>query len=281
MIALWIPAALGVVTTLALNTRLLPYGPQTFASASAALPGVVVVATVTLLVDLARRRMPWAIAALAVVTAADLGAWGIRFIYREPAQTIQKLTSDIPAPPDGITYSYAAAPSRGPYHGNLLVMRGYRLTSGYAGLYPATRHPLESEPALRLAGTRWLFTPDGVRHPVDGGEPRLRLLDEQEQPSTGSAQLILDRPGRLVVQTELPGRRILAFTERFHPGWSATTDGSPAQMVRVEGDFLGCLVESGVRRVELRFMPRSFVYGALLSAVGAALLAGILIARLR
>jgi membrane protein YfhO len=281
MVALWIPALLGISTTLALNTQLLPYGRHTFASAAAAVPGVAIVAAVTLLVDLARRRIRWAIAALVVVTAADLAAWGILFIYREPARTIQELTRAIPAPPDDATDSYAAAPSRGPYHGDLLVMRGYRLTSGYVALVPATRHPLDSEMALRLAGTRWVFTPDGVRHPAAGGEARLRLLDEQGHASTGSAQLAVDRPGRLVAQVDSPGRRILAFTERFHDGWSATTDGAPVQMVRVEGDFLGCLVESGVYRVELRFVPRSFVYGSILSAIGAALLAGVLIARLR
>jgi hypothetical protein len=259
----------------------LPYGRHTFASAAAAVPGVAIVAAVTLLVDLARRRMRWAIAALVVVTAADLAGWGILFIYREPARTIQELTRAIPAPPGDAADSYAAAPSRGPYHGDLLVMRGYRLTSGYVALFPAARHPLDSEMALRLAGTRWVFTPDGVRHPAEGGEARLRLLDEQGQASTGSAQLSVDRPGRLVAHVDSPGRRILAFTERFHDGWSATVDGAPVQMVRVEGDFLGCLVDGGVHRVDLRFMPRSFVYGSTLSAIGAALLAGVLIARLR
>ena len=49
-------------------------------------------------------------------------------------------------------------------------------------------------------------------------------------------------------------------------------------MVRVEGDFLGCVVDAGAHRVNLRFMPRSFVYGSIVSAIGAALLAGVLIA---
>jgi hypothetical protein len=49
----------------------------------------------------------------------------------------------------------------------------------------------------------------------------------------------------------------------------------------VEGDFLGCVLDGGVHRVRLRFMPRSFVYGSLMSAAGAVLLAGLLIARLK
>jgi uncharacterized membrane protein YfhO len=52
-------------------------------------------------------------------------------------------------------------------------------------------------------------------------------------------------------------------------------------MVRVEGDFLGCVLDGGAHAVALRFMPRSFVYGSIVSAIGALLLAGVLIARLR
>jgi hypothetical protein len=281
MAALWIPALLGISTTLALNTQILPLGAQTFASTSAALPGVAIVVVVTLLVDLARRRIAWAIAALVVVTAVDLGAWGISFMYREPPRTIPQLTEAVPPAPGDLADSYAAAPAGGPYNADLLVLRGYRLTSGYVGLFPAARYPLDSEIALRLSGTRWVFSPDGVRHPAEGGVARARLLDEQGHDAPGSAELVVDRPGRLVAQVDSPGRRILAFTERFHDGWSATIDGVPLPMVRVEDDFLGCVVESGVQRITLRFMPRSFVYGAILSAMGVTLLAAFLIARMR
>jgi hypothetical protein len=281
MAALWIPAALGVATTLALNSGLLPYGRHTFASASDAAPGVAVVAAVTLLVYLAGRRVRWAPAALVVVTMADLGAWGIGFIYSEPARSIAELIEAIPPAPDDPAEAYAAAPARGPYSHNVLVIRGYRLASGYVALFPETRHPLDSDMARRLSGTRWIFTEEGVRHPAEGAVERVRLLDEQGRTSTGSVGLAVDRPGRLVAHVDAPGRRILAFTERFHAGWSATADGAPLRMVRVEGDFLGCLVDGGVQRVDLRFMPRSFVYGSIISAVGAALLAGVLVARLR
>jgi uncharacterized membrane protein YfhO len=81
-----------------------------------------------------------------------------------------------------------------------------------------------------------------------------------------------------VAHVDAPGRCILAFTERFHDGWSVTVDGAPRPTVRVEGDFLGVPLEKGVQRVTLRFMPRSFVYGAIASASGVVLLAGILIA---
>jgi hypothetical protein len=279
MAALWIPAALGLASTAALNARLLHDGRQTFASAPAAAAGVAIVTAVTLLTYLAGRRVRWAVAALVVVTAADLGAWGILFIYREPALTIRQLTRPVTLAPGGSpAESYASGADEGLYRSDFLVMRGYRLTSGYVALSPATSHPLDSDVALRLSGTRWFFTPDGSRHAASGWVERVRLLDRQGEASTGSARLTVDRPGYLVAQVEAPDKRILAFTERFHDGWSASIDGVRMRMVRVEGDFLGCVVDGGFHTVTLRFRPRSFLYGAIVSAIGAALLAGVLIA---
>jgi hypothetical protein len=160
-------------------------------------------------------------------------------------------------------------------------MRGYRLTSGYVGLFPATVYPLDSDTTARLSGTKWLFTPDGVRHPAQGGAERVRLLDEEGHAASGVATVVLDRPGHLVVDVVAPGRRTLALTERFYDGWLATVENVPLQMVRVEHDFLGCVVEAGAHRVSLHFMPRSFVYGSLASAIGVALVAGVLIMGLK
>jgi hypothetical protein len=273
MLPLWIPAVLGFGATCTLNAKLLPYRSDAIASAGAAAPGVAIVMFLTLFICLSASGVRWALPALVVLTAIDLGAWGIVFVYEEAARPIEALTYNVPAAPVDPAASYAAAE----LESDLLVMRGYRLTSGYVALVPATRHPAGGENALRLSGTRWLFRLDDVRVPFEGGVERARLLDEQGRDSTQTVRLAVDRPGHLVAQVHAPGRRILAFTERFHAGWSATADGARLETVRVEGDFLGCVVDAGVHRVELRFMPRSFVYGAILSAIGVATLAGVLI----
>ena len=278
MAALWIPAVLGIGTTVFLNSGLLGYGRYTFSTAPAASMGVAIVMAVTLLVHVAGRRARWAIAAIVVVTALDLAWWGIRYVYDEPPIRISALTRAIPPAPDDPAESYAAAPEYGPYRGDVLILRGYRLTTGYVGLFPATGYPLGGDLVRRFSGTRWIFTPDGVRQPVDDGLPRVRLLDERRQPS-GSARLVTDRPGLLVVEVDAPGPGTVALTERFHKGWSAEIDGAPVQTISVRKDFLGCAVEGGVHRVTFRFMPRSFVHGSIVSAIGAALLAGFLILR--
>jgi hypothetical protein len=280
MPALWIPAALGIATTLTLNTRVLPYGPQTFAPAIAAGAGPAFGLAVTLLVFFAGRQMRWAVAALVIVTAADLGVWGIPYIFREAPRTIAELTQGIPQAPANPADSYAFSEARGIYP-NVLVMRGYRLTTGYVGLFPATFYPRDSEIVVRLSGTKWLFTTDGVRHPAHGGVERVRLLDEQGHAATGVASMVIDRPGLLVVDVAAPGRRTLALTERFHDGWLATSGPVRLTTVRAEQDFLGCVVDGGDQRVTLRFMPRSFVYGSIVSAIGVAVLALVLVTGLR
>jgi hypothetical protein len=282
-VALWIPLALSVATLLTINTGFFVVDRRyAFASVSAAAPGVVIIAVVSLLVALAARRVRWALPALVLAAALDLSMWGVRFIYAETPRRIVGLAHAAPAAPQEIDDAYAAATDSGLYRSNQLVLRGYRLTSGYVALYPATKHPLGSTEALRWSGTRWRFTPEGVRERFVGAVDRMRLLARDGSDADGSLRMAVDRPGRLVVHVDAPGPRLLAFTERFHSGWLATIDGRPTPTVRVEGDFLGCLLDAGVHRVTLRFMPRSFVYGSIVSVAGVLALIVVLVAsRLR
>jgi hypothetical protein len=98
--------------------------------------------------------------------------------------------------------------------------------------------------------------------PALGGEP-------------GTARMLVDRPGHFSVQTDAPGRQLLSISERFDAGWTATIDGRPASPVRVNGDFLGVVVESGAHIVELRYRPTPLARGRLVSLAGlVALIAG-------
>jgi hypothetical protein len=269
-IAVWLPAVLGIATVVAFNAGAVAGGRRVFTSVATAAPGVLFVIAVTLLVVLAARRTPSALAALALVTMVDLGAWGIRYVYRQPPQTIDEVTNLIPPSPQDPAESYAAL--EGKFRSDLLVMKGYRLTTGYLGLYPAAFYRPDGLTSRKLSGTRWIFTQDGFRSPAQGSVARARLVDESGRDASGSARLVVDRPGNLVAEVESPGPRILALTERFHDGWSATSDGRPLPLVRVEQDFLGCPVDQTAHRVELRFRPRSFVRGMIASAVGGVLL---------
>lgn len=277
LVVAWVPAGLGLITLAALNGHLLSLSPGMFGSVAEAAPAVALGVAIALCVTLAGRGAGWALAALIVLTAVDLGAYGIGFVRREPARSIKQLIQGVPPAPPAIEETYASAPTSGPYRSNLLVMRGYRLTNGYAGLFPATRHPLDDEASDAAAGARWRFAPHGTRVPLINSAARIRLLDPGGQETTGIARLLIDRPGHLAAQIESQAGGIVALTERFHDGWTATANGAPVAIVRVADDYLGCVVGPGAQIVELRFAPRSFRVGMLLSAIGALLLATALI----
>jgi hypothetical protein len=87
----------------------------------------------------------------------------------------------------------------------------------------------------------------------------------------GTARIVTDRPGLIVVDTVAIARQLLVVTERFHGAWRAEEGGARLETARVYGDFLGCIVEPGRHRVTLRFAPASAAYGLSGTAAGLAL----------
>ena len=73
------------------------------------------------------------------------------------------------------------------------------------------------------------------------------------------------------LETSASGRQLLLVTERFHSGWSVKADGARRDIVRVYGDFLGCVVEPGTHRVTFAFAPDSARQGLRLSLAGLSL----------
>ncbi len=96
-----------------------------------------------------------------------------------------------------------------------------------------------------------------VTHPVEvaDGEP-------------GTADLTADSPGELCLRVAAPGRRLLVIADSYDPNWRLFVDDKPATVERVNGDFLGCVVEAGEHDVHFIFRPASIRYGRLLSLTG-------------
>jgi hypothetical protein len=99
------------------------------------------------------------------------------------------------------------------------------------------------------------------------------LSSEGGGEDAGSARVLEDGPGSIVVETVSGGPRLLVLTERFHRGWRATEDGVARETIRVYGDFLGCPVGPGRHRVALTFAPASAAYGLYASVAGLVLTA--------
>ncbi|MGE0609783.1 MAG: YfhO family protein [Pirellulales bacterium] len=100
----------------------------------------------------------------------------------------------------------------------------------------------------------------------------------------GEAKLLSDRPGKLQVAVDSPGRQMLVIADRYHEGWQAEIDGETATVYRAYGDFMGVVVAPGASTVQLTFRPDSLTQGRLLTAIGATawglcLLVGLVLAR--
>jgi hypothetical protein len=76
--------------------------------------------------------------------------------------------------------------------------------------------------------------------------------------------------GRLAVSAEGPGLLVLA--ESWDPGWSASVDGQPTRVLRVNYAQMGVVLHEGVHRVTLRHQPRGLASGLVLAAAALAAL---------
>ena len=56
------------------------------------------------------------------------------------------------------------------------------------------------------------------------------------------------------------------LTESYYDGWQITVDGLSAKALRVNGDFLACLVGPGTVDVRFHFNPDSWRWGKLITA---------------
>ena len=63
----------------------------------------------------------------------------------------------------------------------------------------------------------------------------------------------------------------LVVSENYYPGWSATVDGRPAPVGRVNYTLTGVQLPEGGRRIELEFDSATYHRGKLITLVALAL----------
>ena len=64
-------------------------------------------------------------------------------------------------------------------------------------------------------------------------------------------------PNRLIYDVNSGKGGVLVFSEIYYPGWTATIDGEPAELGRVDYILRALRVEPGKHQVELAFFPKS------------------------
>jgi hypothetical protein len=301
---LYAPLALSVIAALALLLwqRFGPAGSavaQQVATLPKLLIGPALIGAATVLVLLVLRGKRWAMVALLIFGAAEMAAYGLAFVHRTKPQPVARVIGVVPPPPYA---AHCRAWTEMPV-ANRLIVRGVRLADGYVGLYPRKELDYRLPASLRVAQVNWLTREvNGQRRwaqapaeplprarmlcrEVVSAEPRrdieridvgrIALVDSPLALSAGpegQARIVSDRPGRVRVAARCESRQLLSLSESGHTGWRATVDGAPADVVRVYGDFIGCVVPAGEHDVEFVFAPASYDIGLSLSLAGLVLM---------
>jgi hypothetical protein len=204
-----------------------------------------------------------------------------------------------------------AAPGDGGLRiGNRILLTGWKRVDGYAGLEPARRLDYCDPKALQLAGVGWTlnaassieekanWTPLADYQPRawlvtkaivsdnPAGDLRALSIDESALVNTplklptgepGRVQILNDHPGKISLQADCQTTQLLIVNESHHPGWRAAIDGNSAEILRVNGDFLGVLVPVGSHEIDLQFHPQSLKIGRIASGCGLGLLVAALL----
>ena len=251
--------------------------------------------TALLVLIMTSRGMQYGLIGIILFTAVDLGAYGFSYIWRFPPRNFESLVDSRPTPPNALRYRLQS-------EDNVLLMKGIRLSDGYVSIPPKRKLEPLNQARLKVAGARWLWA---KRPQFSGGRaygvqlpeplPRVRLvskalvssdpnrdIDTIDVGSTalvsreiklaggppGKAAIAGDRPGRIRIETEAGSRQLLVLSESYHDGWQVTVDGRKSSVLRIYGDFMGCIVDGGRHEVEFVFRPKSLQAGALLSVIG-------------
>ena len=306
------------LSTLAVPVCLAAFPRSVFGPWPGIVAGPLLIGVAALLVVAAARGSRTALVGLILLTAADLGYYGLSKAYPY-AETLRRFQTQaaVARPPSKLDGRiFLDVDHEAIRTGNALVMLGYLRADGYAGLMPGRELDYHLLAALRAAQVSWvrqsqaaasiqgLSSPD--RHWLGVPDPlaRVRLVAQAqvsqapareiatirlettalvESPVTippgphGFATLVSDRPGHLHVHVDAPAGRLLVVSESYHAGWQASVDGQPAPVLRVNGDFFGCVVPAGKHEVRLDFHPASLRYGKYLSLASLILLMGIAI----
>ncbi len=86
-------------------------------------------------------------------------------------------------------------------------------------------------------------------------------------PGSGSATVTDFAPEALTIQVDAPANAVLSIAQPYYPGWNATLDGQPTELLRAYGALDAVAVPSGMHTVTLIYNPLTYRVGAILSLV--------------
>lgn len=150
---------------------------------------------------------------------------------------------------------------------------------------PAFLVEVPHRPRAYLAAAPFRTDAAGAMAFAIGGGGDGRTAVEGDVPAgvagAGDVELSEDLPGATVVRVRAATRALLVLNDLFAPGWTATVDGRPAPVLRVNAVARGVWVDAGAHEVRFRYRTPGLALGWGITALGAAVLAAWALARRR
>jgi uncharacterized membrane protein YfhO len=85
------------------------------------------------------------------------------------------------------------------------------------------------------------------------------------------------KESRIAGNINLAAQGILFFSIPFDEGWSATVNGKPAELTRINCGFTGLKLDAGKSNVEIHFEPRLMKQGGMVSLLATAVFIGLIV----
>jgi len=158
----------------------------------------------------------------------------------------------------------------------------YRNTRALPRAYVAARGVLVDGDASTLAALRTL-NPNAPRAPVvqtQGAPTDDRRPQALQRPALQAAPIVADEPNAVTVSIPGPAAqwaRWLVLTDALYPGWHCYVDDEERPIVFADYLFRAVVLDASTAEVRFVYFPQSFLVGAFLACVGAAVLSATLV----
>ena len=113
-----------------------------------------------------------------------------------------------------------------------------------------------------------------VEKPEIVNEPRKEALFTRKPPQLETCdgedrlEWVARKPSSGTLTVETGCRALVIVADTYFPGWKATVDGKPAEILEVDGALRGIVVEKGAHRISMRYRPTSVTAGAVITGIG-------------
>jgi hypothetical protein len=81
------------------------------------------------------------------------------------------------------------------------------------------------------------------------------------------SKIIYYKPNEIKIQTDTETDGLLFLSDNYYPGWHASVDNVPTKIYRADYAFKAIPVKAGRHIIYLNYMPKSFIYGAIISGI--------------